>query len=702
MIRGIAIGSIALLLTLVGCNDRFGATGGEGTVVFGALTTDTQTEVVRVSTKSDPLASDPTYRLSIIQGKDTIQTFDDYTTVGELKLQAGKYRFVAEAGTKTIGAAIDAPYFYGEKEVTIRAGETIPVELSAKLGNVRLSATVSQLIQDNFKEYSLSVHDVALAKNDMLAGRSLYIGANEPTFIWVLRLVNNQNTEFYFYKEVTDVEACSHYRFAFDIDNTAAADQGQLMLNLTVDTKVGHIEEDIDISLEQHPLPTAVAQGNFELGKQVVVNEINRGMELKVNLTAAAGIDVLKVRHTNPDLVAAGIPMLFEVSTLDGASTATIAGAGISWSPAIKGAKEAWIDLSALANKAPLGNYRFYIAVEDQVKQRIDVLVHFVVLPDQDHITGMPEVGAKYAVLHGEWCTLVRPEGLSFQYRAQGATEWTTVDPATTVDGSLKSYSARIKGLTPTKTYEYRTYSPAAGDKQGQAVSFTTFDAPEIPNLSFDEAYYNGSYWYPNKSGGNSYWATGNDGIVAGPVSMSPNNTEEKTDVIKGKAVRLKSVEITYALSPVKFAGGSLFTGSYNTDMGNPINSVKFGRPYTGRPLALKGWYKYQPKTINKYKYGSDEWAMGTMDKCHIYISLEDWGSSGSRPGSPRIIGYGELKSDQKVDSWTPFTIDIKYNDPTRKPTHVVLVATASHLGGTFCGGVGSELLVDEFALVWE
>ncbi|MEG0656439.1 MAG: PCMD domain-containing protein, partial [Mucinivorans sp.] len=121
---------------------------------------------------------------------------------------------------------------------------------------------------------------------------------------------------------------------------------------------------------------------------------------------------------------------------------------------------------------------------------------------------------------------------------------------------------------------------------------------------SFDEGYWSGSYWYPNASGGNSYWATGNDGVVAGPVSMSANNRHEEQDVIKGKAVRLTSVRITFGLSPVKFAGGSIFTGDYKTNMSNPVSSVKFGRAYTGRPLGLKGWYKYKPQIINQMSTG--------------------------------------------------------------------------------------------------
>lgn len=700
---------------MAGCQDRQRAEeGGAQGEVSCSVETDVKAQIYNVSTR---VGETPTYRLTIYKGTEVVQSYEDYTKIERLRLVAGKYRFVVESGSD-MPIAIDAPYFRGEQEVIVTAGETVKVTVSAKLANVRVSSSVSQIIKDNFKEYTLKVsysttqdeqtfeHTATLSKADITEGRSIYMSSTQKSFVWTLTMVNNQGTVANFYSEVRGVESCTHYKFDFDIDNTADADDGQLMLTLIVDSSVDHKEEDIDISLEKKELPYMSPKGSFKLDEQNVVNEVVRGAQFIIDLYASAGIKELKIRHSNEQLRdEKAVPFFFRPTAIEASVIQAINAAGIWWSMPISAASYASVNFTDLAAVAPLGEYKFYITLTDNENQVVEHTLHFVVLPDQDHITKTAEYGAKYAILKGEWCTLQAPELLSFQYRADGSADWIIVEPnLVQMEEGTKNYSVRIKGLSPTTKYVYRTYSPAAGDKQGQEMNFTTFAAPEIPNLNFDQAYSSGEYWYPNASGGNSYWATGNDGIVAGPVSMSSNNTEELTDVVKkgGKAVRLRSVRINYGLSPVKFAGGSIFTGTYSTDMMNPINSVRFGRQYKGRPLALKGWYKYTPQIINNDKNGvaGDEW--GKLDKCHIYISLEDWGSATSRPGSPRIIGYGELKSNEKVTEYREFYIPIEYKDPLRTPTHVVMAATASHLGGNFCGADGSEMLIDEFALVWE
>ena len=51
---------------------------------------------------------------------------------------------------------------------------------------------------------------------------------------------------------------------------------------------------------------------------------------------------------------------------------------------------------------------------------------------------------------------------------------------------------------------------------------------------------------------------------------------------------------------------------------------LDFGQPYTGRPSALKGYYKYTPGVIDQAKAPYDA-LMGQTDSCHIYIGLFDW-----------------------------------------------------------------------------
>lgn len=686
-----------MLVMAVGC-ERDSRSGGEqGEVVF-SVETISKTEILNVSTR---VGQTPTYRLTIFKGTSQVATYEDYTKIERLSLVAGTYKFVVESGDAAL-TAIEAPYYRGETTVNVRAGQSAAVNIKAKLANVRVSATVSQIIIDNFTDYSLTINNVKLTKSDIIAGRSLYVSVQNKSFVWYLHLINSQGTTSDFYRTQDNVEPCSHYKFNFDIDNTAAEDDGQFILDLQVDTWVDHIEEDININLEKKDPPLLSPAGAPILSEQVVVNEITRQANFLINIYTAAGLKSVKIRQSNDWLTAQGVPAVFEIGKVDAATTSKINALGITWDGITPNVPSSILDFTTLAKTAPLGEYRIYVTVQDNADQITEGVVNFIVLPDQDHITKGVVNGAKYAELNGVWCTRLVPDGLTFQYKIEGSSAWSAVPTSEIVkDEATKKFSARIINLTPTTTYIFRTYSPAAGEKQGQEVKFTTEDAPEIPNLSFDEGYWSGSYWYPNASGGNSYWATGNDGVVAGPVSMSANNRHEEQDVIKGKAVRLTSVRITFGLSPVKFAGGSIFTGDYKTNMSNPVSSVKFGRAYTGRPLGLKGWYKYKPQIINNNKNGIPN-VNGTMDRCHIYISLEDWGGASSRPDSPTIIGYGELQSDQEVKNWTQFSFPIKYNDPVRKPTHVVMTATASYLGGNFCGGDGSEMLIDEFELIWQ
>ena len=105
------------------------------------------------------------------------------------------------------------------------------------------------------------------------------------------------------------------------------------------------------------------------------------------------------------------------------------------------------------------------------------------------------------------------------------------------------------------------------------------------------------------------------------------------------------------------------------------------------------------------------------MDKCSVYIALCDW-TAPFRVNTKEqkfvdfndksIIAYGELDDakyqEAKVDKngYKQFEIDIKYRDLTRKPTYILIVASASKYGDYFTGGEGSTLYIDEFELQYD
>ena len=128
------------------------------------------------------------------------------------------------------------------------------------------------------------------------------------------------------------------------------------------------------------------------------------------------------------------------------------------------------------------------------------------------------------------------------------------------------------------------------------------------------------------------------------------------------------------------------------------------GRVYTGRPLALKGYYKYTSTAISEGA-GEYESMIGQPDKGIIYMYLENWGNAtlgpGARPKNAVVIAEGTMLIEEDQTEYKPFMIKLNYTSAAQKPTHIRLVASSSYLGENFCGGNGSTLYVDEFELVW-
>lgn len=317
--------------------------------------------------------------------------------------------------------------------------------------------------------------------------------------------------------------------------------------------------------------------------------------------------------------------------------------------------------------------------------------------------TGAAEPWAKFAHVSAEAMCTQAAVPLGFEYSKQGTGNWI---PSTTKASTIGSntYTITLTGLEPNTTYEYRA---VAGGLTGESKSFTTDGAPTVPNLSFDDWSKDGKV--DNPWIGNPFWTTGNSGVTTWPLPNKASNNTPTTDAVSGKAAQLYTYD---GITLVGLAAGSIYTGEYKTNMSKPLQSTKMGRPYTGRPTTLSGWYKYTPKTINQvntsYYKGPD--VKGTGDKAHIYIILIDWSASGKTQllgdeltdafkQSAEVVAYGEFMEENTVSSYTQFNIKLQYRSTTKRPTHIIICATSSYLGSAFTGGAGSTLWVDEFEL---
>ena len=160
----------------------------------------------------------------------------------------------------------------------------------------------------------------------------------------------------------------------------------------------------------------------------------------------------------------------------------------------------------------------------------------------------------------------------------------------------------------------------------------------------------------------------------------------------------------------IVLAAGNIYTGKFIATSGLGA-SLDWGVPFTSRPLALKGWYKYQPKTINMVKSPYEN-LKGQTDICQIQILLTDWekpftvdtntGTFVDFENDTHIIAYGKFETSASSSSYQEFSIELDYRDKTRTPKYIVITACASKYGDYFTGGVGSTLYVDEFEFVYD
>ena len=164
-------------------------------------------------------------------------------------------------------------------------------------------------------------------------------------------------------------------------------------------------------------------------------------------------------------------------------------------------------------------------------------------------------------------------------------------------------------------------------------------------------------------------------------------------------------------------AAGNIYTGAFQKVIGMSGAALEWGTPFTSRPLALKGYFDYAPKTIDMAD-SAHESLKGQTDICQIQIFLTDRADKFQINTSDGkfvdvngndIIAYGKVESsvatstkEGLVNGYEPFTIKLEYRSTTRKPTQIVIVGAASKYGDYFTGGKGSVLYLDEFSFVYD
>ena len=324
-------------------------------------------------------------------------------------------------------------------------------------------------------------------------------------------------------------------------------------------------------------------------------------------------------------------------------------------------------------------------------------------------VTRMANAWSNFAMLNASITAKTeafKNSSLVIQWRVKNTSEWSEMPNEALVVDESDNVTATLKGLTPNTAYEYRLcYIDGDTEIISDPVAFTTEGQIALYNGDFEHWYMSGKVAYATEPGV-LYWDTSNQGAA----SYGGSNTTETTDVVHGgsKAAMLQSKYIV-----IKFAAASLYTGSFGELVGTSGAKLNWGVPFTARPTALRGWMQYAPGSINRVgsNLPTGTPGKGEPDQCGMYCALlseelhvdnTDMSTFPDWENDSRVIAYGVLPVEQNVHSngqWKEVNIPLVYNDLNRKPTHLLVVFSASKYGDYFHGSDSSVLYVDDFSL---
>lgn len=745
----------ALLLWVSACS-RTELDGGVGCIAFSIEEDDA------VVTKA---TGDQIYAIDIISEQgDTVAHYDDHRNVQNVWLKEGVYTVCASDNhVNTSEDPFGTPRYGGKESVTIKAGEKAYVVITCTIVNVKVEVKeFDQEIRDNFTDYSLVVKPtyeytgsdtLTFTQNEVDTEQAGWIDqTSEGSFVIVFRAFNQQSTtkRYTYVKTITGVLPADYYRLTVRMDSSGDPSDGGGLFYLSVQTDTKEYEFRLDVNGQPHALPEVTRADGGSINDPLTTNEGTRDGVIKLNIHADATMKRLRIRHEDPNvLLKYGLPGMITLggdndAAADEEQRSRLADV-VTWGEgSIVGRTDTWIDFSNLMNTAtlngnllPEGDYPVEIEVYDNDNQLITQKITLTVARDfvnggamaTELINGIPGLGSTYAYVTAQWIADQAPVGLAFEYREAAASDdtWQKVTvKAEDINEEEKSFRALLTGLTPNTQYVFRPIGDNVA--AGSTALFTTGVQTEIPNLGFEYGYSKNTgsgfavakdVWTVNVPEQAEYWGTGNAGTKISMALGVNVTTQEITNVVKGNALKLESHLGNTAVGDV-FAAGNLFSGYFQELSGIPSTDpevqkgyVHFGRPFSGRPLMLRGMYQYISTTIDDVsaKVTIPEELKGIPDQCQIYISLENWGGATSRPlgykcpslADESVIGFGEFHTEGEVNMsmYEQFEVPITYKNGTTQPTHIVIVATSSRWGADFYGGSGSTLYIDEFELVW-
>jgi hypothetical protein len=201
----------------------------------------------------------------------------------------------------------------------------------------------------------------------------------------------------------------------------------------------------------------------------------------------------------------------------------------------------------------------------------------------------------------------------------------------------------------------------------------------------------NWTYKYPESAPNDTFLEVHGDflstlnelSILPPQITMNPVKTVYKTDdfIVGPYAAKMISKNLVLNTTQQIFIPGMI--GSTTLDI--PNQTIHIGKPYTQKPVAFQGYYKYFPAN------GDSGLLMALLTKFNTTLSKRD------------TIAIAKLVVKNTVSAYTHFELNLNYWDNTTVPDSISLLMVSSagiNLQDLFhcTGQPGSIMFVDEIS----
>lgn len=725
----IAVALTCMSFCMGACKEDIDIAGEQGTLQLSVGMSDKITVASRTLSNEEQTQLKQACKVRIYNETSLVRKYEGTDNVpSSIPLMSGTYSVRVTAGD-SVAASFDQRFFEGNEEFTITKGQQSPVEVKCGIANTVLAFTWDESLKEAFEgDCKVTVTSAT--------GELVYSSANADAKGYFSLPADNRKLTCKFtatkltggtYEqttELTDAQPATLYNMTCKYTATGQETTGGAWLTLSVD-ETPLSEETTTIGIKQRPVIVCKDADNIEY-------DLEQPMYLATNtkgtyyLIVSTSSPLKGALLQNDRFTEFGVP----ANSMDlmnlGGKDASVEASGISLHTpnAIMETGGTWkIQFSEeLIAKmtAQEGQVTTTLTATDKNgKQRMvtwNIVVSNATVATTEAIPY--EIWTSKATLHGK-VTGTLASTPKFQYRVKGAgSSWTTVD----ADLTGSTFSKEITGLTPGTTYEYQ----AMDGTQASTVTceFTTETTFQPENASFEAVSDSSSIILIHGTGQSTWWDTGNHGSS----TMNKNVTTPDTSVKHSgnQSLLLSSQFVGFGIMG-KFAAGNLFAGKY-LDTEGTDGILGWGRPCTSRPKALKVYVRYEPATVDN---GGDYIANGATDQGIIYVAIGDWAGQEANGGTwpfvvrtknasslfstekgtysgDGIIAYGEKTFEEAYNdggNMKELTINLDYDNfggNQRKPTSIIIVASASKYGDYFQGGDGSKMWLDDMELIYE